>query len=250
MITENQKKEIFNSLQFYYSNTKFSINGLQNKVFSKNYNSQIEFEKVLYNENTRIFFRDLITPRGKIIDGISTRIIKNIPEIIKTEFYLFSRNKSKTEKENWLNHTYNFIVNINDLSRFINKSDVVPFLDWYDSMIKNKSNEKQIIELKDFFKNTTPLQLESINESFSKFKGKNLAIVIYFLIQKNRLNIIKSSEDFGLSSFLKLFAGLNNIEAVRKSFDASSSLNFDLKDKNNLPETGIENKIDSIYKVG
>ncbi len=130
--------------------------------------------------------------------------------------------------------------------------EVLNFLLNKKESLKNpfiETKEKQTIELKDFFKHTTPMQLDKITSTFNKLKGKDLARVIYFLIQKEKLNLTKSSADFGLSSFLKLFAGIENIEAVRKHFDSTSLISFVLTDKNNLQETGIEEKINSIYKV-
>lgn len=160
MITTTTKNEIFNKLQFYYSHTKFSINGLQYTTFAHDYNNESEFEQALYKVNTQIFFRDLIARRGKIIDGVSIEIIKDIPEIIKTEYRLFSRNKTKAENENWLNHTYNFIININDLSRFIGKSDTVAFLDWYDTMIiKQPEHTNNNTDEVNLFCKTMPLSI-------------------------------------------------------------------------------------------
>jgi hypothetical protein len=145
MITTTTKNEIFNKLQFYYSHTTFSINGLQ-YTFANDYNNESEFEQALYKVNTQIFFRDLLmrdlrARSGKTFGSDLIEII-DIPEIIKTEYRLFSRNKTKAENENWLNHTYNVIININNLSRFIGKSDRVVFLDWSDTMIIKQPENK------------------------------------------------------------------------------------------------------------
>jgi len=195
----------------------------------------------------------------------------NAPELVLVYFNLSLQNYLESKKEklktlyNEMFETQNFIKKEKDFANenilywqnkrlTISKHSIDVFQSYlyFLENYKPQSEPKKAIELKDFFKNTTPLQLEKIKDKFSSYRGKDLAIVIYFLIQKDRLNIIKNSERRGLFAFLKLFGEMEKtgFEAVRKCFDSSSTVNFDLKDKNNLAETGIENIIDSIFKVG
>jgi hypothetical protein len=221
MITTTTKNEIFNKLQFYYSHTKFSINGLQYTTFKQDYNNESEFEQALYKVNTQIFFRDLIARRGKIIDGVSIEIIKDIPEIIKTEYRLFSRNKTKAENENWLNHTYNFIININDLSRFIGKSDTVAFLDWYDTMIIKQPEYKAVqdepkkeLHNNIFVGNSFEVwELYRINKNITVNSATDLR-VIFELMKKDTL-IVETAELKHYITWLNKFYFKNNLTTLR-----------------------------------
>jgi hypothetical protein len=218
MITTTTKNEIFNKLQFYYSHTKFSINGLQYTTFKHDYNNESEFEKALYKVNTDIFFRDLIARRVEIINKIRVPIIKDIPEIIKTEYRLFSRNKTKTENENWLNHTYNFIININDLSRFIGKSDTVAFLDWYDTMIMSNAtvNEKGF-DFKNIFNNAKP-------ETIYKYFFDKLVTKGYLSKEDLESYLISAFQEKTLTSKKILFSNkhIGNITSIFYKFYESS----------------------------
>lgn len=176
-------------------------------------------------------------------------------EILKTLYdETFETQNFINNEIDWANETILFWKN----KGLRTKKKLIDVLNGYLNFLENykipsgNNKAQKIVELKDFFKNTTPLQLENIKSTFSKYDGKNLSIVIYFLIQKDRLNIIKDNTDFGLSSFTRLFANLDKgkTEAVRKCFESSSTHTFDLILKNNLKETGIESKIDAIYKVG
>jgi hypothetical protein len=193
------------------------------------------------------------------------------PELTQEYFSLSLKNFLETKKEklkslyNEIFETQNFIKKETDFAKetilywqnkkLTTKENLIDVLKGYLYFLENykaKSDIKKVIELKDFFKHTTPLQLEKIKETFANYTGKDLAIVIYFLIERLKLNITKNSTTLGLKPFLKLFAKIekNKFEAVRKCYDSASARNCDLLDKNNLHETGIENKIESIYKVG
>lgn len=151
------------------------------------------------------------------------------------ETILYWENKKLTTKENLIDVLKGYLY----------------FLENY-KIPSGKNKAEKIVELKDFFYHTTPLQLEEIKKTFASYKGKDLAIVIYFLIQKNKLNITKNSQALGLNPFLKQFAKMekNEAEAVRKNFQMTFTSNFQLIDINNLELTGIEEKIENIYKVG
>ena len=195
----------------------------------------------------------------------------NTPELVFEYFDLSLENYLESKKEklktlyNEIFETQNFIKEETDFANenilywknkrlTISKHSIDVFQGYlyFLENYKPQSEPKKAIELKNFFKNTTPLQLEKIKDEFSTYKGKDLAIVIHFLIEKERLNIIKGSTSRGLFAFVKLFGemGKNGFEAVRKNLKIAPSSNYALKDNTNLELNRIENTIDSIYKVG
>ncbi|MFI0429220.1 hypothetical protein [Mariniflexile sp. HMF6888] len=137
MITNKEKEDIFNNLCYFYTSAKFNRTGLK-LHFNRGYNDEEEFKKVLFKENTRIFFRYAVTLKGK-----------EFLNCIKNEFILFCTrcNIDNSSKIDWLDNTYNFIVPINGLSGFINKSDTVNFIKWYDKKVKKLQQKSQSIDV-------------------------------------------------------------------------------------------------------
>ena len=64
MITDTEKKQIFESTQFFYTSTLFNDFNLKG-VFDTDFKTKEDFVKILYSENTRIFFRYVITLKNK-----------------------------------------------------------------------------------------------------------------------------------------------------------------------------------------
>lgn len=165
MITDINKDEVFNTAFFYYTSIRFNKDNLSTTFYSKYKNAE-DFKNALYKENTRIFFRYAVTLKG--IDFINC---------IKNEYKLFCTysNPDKVIKLNWLNTTKNFIVNINDLSGFINKSDIVLFVKWYDKTIKKlEAQQNEIIKNIELYKNcVNPIFFESYNHKTNKDQTAN-----------------------------------------------------------------------------
>jgi hypothetical protein len=139
MISITTKTKIFNRLKYFYTSTYFNISGLET-TFNKDYNDAKDFETILYKENTRMFFRYAVTLKAT-----------DFLNCIKNEYRLFSIFSTSIENINWLQHTYNFIININELSGFISKSDTVAFLDWYDT-VKIEPEKKSVEKYKPFYR--------------------------------------------------------------------------------------------------
>lgn len=192
MITENQKIEILNNLQFYYTSRFFNLEGLK-VTFNRDYKDVTDFENALYKENTRMFFRDLIAEYPDRNKG-------HIPTTIKIAFDDFTRDKDtpKDQQQNWLKHTYNFVKDFkdNNLSNRISKSEAVAFYEWYDVLIndfENKGvNENSLDENINItiFKNdlgqTLFNQLHKIYKNEEKNYLANYSFLFYAL-QKNYL---------------------------------------------------------------
>jgi hypothetical protein len=213
MITTTTKNEIFNKLQFYYTSTSFNIKGLQNTTFAADYNNESEFEQALYKENTRKFFRMIISnePDKK----------RDISHYIKIEYGIFRRNKTTVQKENWLNYTYNFILNINELSMFITKSETVAFLDWYDTMIIKQPENKDVqdepkkeLHNNIFVGNSFEVwELYRINKNITVNSATDLR-VIFELMKKDTL-IVDTAELKHYIAWLNKFYFKNNLTTLR-----------------------------------
>lgn len=130
-ISDKQKNELFKNTVFFYTSTHFNKDNLKG-IFNKDFETKKDFVKNLYSENTRIFFRYAITLKNE--DFIKS---------IQNEFKLFCvyNNATNEIKENWLKHTYQYIINVNELSGFISKTTVNMFIDWYNETIKTLSIE-------------------------------------------------------------------------------------------------------------
>ena len=145
MISDLQKNNIFSNTKYFYTSIRFNKENLK-PTFERNYKSNEEFKKALYNENTRVFFRYAVTLKGK--DFLNT---------IKNEFKLFLtyNNPNELQIMDWLTYTFNYIVNPNQLSGFINKTDVVGFVKWYDKKVqKHKPISKPYSENIELYKNS------------------------------------------------------------------------------------------------
>ena len=148
MISDLQKNNIFSNTKYFYTSIRFNKENLK-PTFERNYKSNEEFKKALYNENTRVFFRYAVTLKGK--DFLNT---------IKNEFKLFStyNNPDEFQIMDWLTYTFNYIVNPNQLSGFINKTDVVGFVKWYDKKVqKHKPISKPYSENIELYKNSASI---------------------------------------------------------------------------------------------
>lgn len=146
MISDLQKNNIFSNTKYFYTSIRFNKENLK-PTFERNYKSNEEFKKALYNENTRVFFRYAVTLKGK--DFLNT---------IKNEFKLFLtyNNPNELQIMDWLTYTFNYIVNPNQLSGFINKTDVVGFVKWHDKKIqKHKPISKPYSENIELYKKVT-----------------------------------------------------------------------------------------------
>ncbi|KAB1156087.1 hypothetical protein [Flavobacterium luteum] len=130
-LTDFEKSELFKNTAFFYTSTHFNKDNLKG-VFNKEYETKKEFVKILYSENTRIFFRYAITLKNE--DFIKS---------IQNEFKLFCayNNANNETKENWLKHTYHYIINVNELSGFIDKPTVSMVIEWYNETIKSVTPE-------------------------------------------------------------------------------------------------------------
>lgn len=170
MITEQQKEDIYDSLCYFYTSTRFNKTNLK-LYFKRDYNNKEDFEKILFKENTRIFFRYAITLKGK-----------DFLNCIKNEYDLFCiyNEVSNDAKKNWLNHTSNFIVPINGLSGFINKIDTISFVKWHDKKIKKlqPNQTKNLIskaqrEIENKFDKVEPQQFQKENDKKNILEFEN-----------------------------------------------------------------------------
>jgi hypothetical protein len=146
MISDLQKNDIFNNTKYFYTSIRFNEANLK-LTFERDYRSNEEFKKALFNENTRIFFRHVVTLKGE--DFLNT---------IKNEFKLFStyNNPDEFQIMDWLTFTFNYIVKPNQLSGFINKTDVVGFVKWHNKKVqKHKPISKPYSENIELYKKVT-----------------------------------------------------------------------------------------------
>jgi hypothetical protein len=213
MITTTTKTEIFNTLQFYYTSRFFNIEGLK-VTFDRDYKDATDFENALYKENTRMFFRSLISnePDKK----------RDIPTTIKIEYGNFSREKSKAEKENWLKYTYNFVKDFKDnsLSNRIFKSEALAFYEWYDTMIIKQPENKDVkdepkkeLHNNIFVGNSFEVwELYRINKNITVNSATDLR-VIFELMKKDTL-IVETAELKHYINWLNKFYFKNNLTTL------------------------------------
>lgn len=132
MITDKEKDEIFETLVVFYKAISYNkINLIY--TFKRDYETKEDFINVLYSENTRTFFRRSIRLQN-------ADFVKHI----SNEFELFCIYNDVTleDQKKWLNHTYNFIVPINELSGFISKSTVVDFVRWFKETLSRITTQQ------------------------------------------------------------------------------------------------------------
>lgn len=132
MITDKEKDEIFETLVVFYSSISYNKSNLI-YTFKRAYETNEDFIKILYSENTRTFFR-------RIIRLQNADFVKHISN--EFELYCIYNRVTLEDKKRWLNHTYNFIVPIKGLSGFINKSTVVDFVVWFKETISRITTEQ------------------------------------------------------------------------------------------------------------
>jgi hypothetical protein len=146
MISDLQKNDIFNNTKYFYTSIRFNEANLK-LTFERDYKSNEEFKNALYKENTRTFFRYVVTLKDN-----------DFLKAIKNEFTLFYTYNKPNDHEiiNWLTHTFNFIVNPNQLSGFISKTDVTKFIKWHEKKVnKHKPKPQPYSENIELYKKVT-----------------------------------------------------------------------------------------------
>lgn len=176
MITDKEKDEIFETLVVFYKAISYNKSNLI-YTFKRDYKTRQDFIDILYSENTRTFFRRSIRLQN-------ADFVKHISN--EFELYCIYNKVTLEDKKRWLNHTYNFIVPINELSGFINKSTVIDFVRWFKETLSDITEEKP-----QQFKavNTNELHNNEFDKIFKNDLGFTIFIKMYekYKGDKNKL---------------------------------------------------------------